>query len=150
MMSQPPFLVLRRSVRLYYICSRSGRELAWCHGLVVFTVFFFISLSCCCHFSWGLINVRAPPLPTQIGIYVVRAGGVSTEDVDVFSPAGGVDFDWQCLEGALVLLGAAGRCQHCFATVEEVRIRYTVFWLIFIFRRRRRSAYFFHFNFRPI
>ncbi|CAM9845413.1 unnamed protein product, partial [Laminaria digitata] len=45
--------------------------------------------------------------------------GVSTEGVDAFSPGGDVDFDWQYLEGALVLLGAAGRCQHCFATVEE-------------------------------
>lgn len=31
------------------------------------------------------------------------------------------DFDWQYLQGALVLLGAAGRCQRCFAAVEEVR-----------------------------
>lgn len=29
-------------------------------------------------------------------------------------------FDWQFLEGALVLLGAAGRCQRRFAQVEEV------------------------------
>lgn len=32
----------------------------------------------------------------------------------------GDDFDWQYLQGALVLLGAAGRCQRCFAAVEEV------------------------------
>eukprot|EP00752_Nemacystus_decipiens_P003518 g3245.t2 len=29
------------------------------------------------------------------------------------------DFDWQYLQGALFLLGAAGRCQRCFAAVEE-------------------------------
>ncbi|CAM9293267.1 unnamed protein product [Scytosiphon promiscuus] len=29
------------------------------------------------------------------------------------------DFDWQYLQGALVLLGAAGRCQRCFADVEK-------------------------------
>eukprot|EP00903_Cladosiphon_okamuranus_P014110 g13116.t1 len=29
------------------------------------------------------------------------------------------DFDWQYLQGALVLLGAAGRYQRCFAAVEE-------------------------------
>lgn len=39
---------------------------------------------------------------------------------EAFSDAGDGDFDWQYLQGALVLLGAAGRCQRCFAGVEKV------------------------------
>eukprot|EP00904_Undaria_pinnatifida_P008473 jgi/Undpi1/4756/HiC_scaffold_18.g08109.m1 len=53
------------------------------------------------------------------GKHVSGEEGVSTEDVDAFSPGGDVEFDWQYLEGALVLLGAAGRCHHFFNTVEE-------------------------------
>lgn len=46
------------------------------------------------------------------------AGGI-----EAFSDGGdgdSGDFDWQYLQGALVLLGAAGRCQRCFAGVEKV------------------------------
>lgn len=50
---------------------------------------------------------------------------ISGGAVEAFSGGGDGDFDWQYLQGALVLLGAAGRCQRCFAGVEEVRY-YTV------------------------
>lgn len=53
-----------------------------------------------------------------------RVEGVSAGSMEAYSGeeggGGGGDFDWQLLEGALVFLGAAGRCQRCFATLEKV------------------------------
>ena len=86
--------------------------------LLILLMLFFLCLFCrrfCSHLT------PVPALHPTLYIDMIRAEGVSTEGVDAFSPGGDVDFDWQYLEGALVLLGAAGRCQHCFATVEEVR-----------------------------
>lgn len=40
---------------------------------------------------------------------------------EAFPGEGDGDFDWQFLGGALVLLGAAGRCQRCFAALEKVQ-----------------------------
>ena len=49
-----------------------------------------------------------------------RAGGAPDISVEAFAREGEDNFDWQFLSGALVLLGAAGRCQQCFAILEKV------------------------------
>lgn len=69
-----------------------------------------------CTFARLLLFFRA--------LFRLRADGFSGGAVGAAAFAGGDggvdDFDWQYLQGALVLLGAAGRCQRCFAAVEEV------------------------------
>ncbi|CAM9472002.1 unnamed protein product [Ectocarpus sp. 4 AP-2014] len=47
------------------------------------------------------------------------AAGIEEQEKYLDGGGGNGDFDWQYLQGSLVLLGAAGRCQRCFAGVEE-------------------------------
>lgn len=54
---------------------------------------------------------------------VAEAGTAEVETLDSLLEGGEEEeFDWQLLQGPLMLLGAAGRCQRCFAALEEVTL----------------------------
>lgn len=66
-----------------------------------------------CLFFLSFLPVAGVELASGVTIDSLLEGGDGEEQEE---------FDWQLLQGALVLLGAAGRCQRCFAVLEEVSI----------------------------